>query len=322
MAKCIRCGKFKFFWQLDVNQVCPDCAYAIKREQEELRKEAARLKELNRQAEIRKAEMKRMEEERKKAESAARIQKERENEREQEKRALEEERRKSIADYNEDMNMILENKVDICVSDRPAPRRLVSEMSYPHIMNITRATNISKLFPLVFIDVETTGLNVRGDSIIEVSAIRFDENFNTPTSCFTILTKPKKSIPASATAINGITNEMVKDAPECERVADAFSEYISGCNIVGHNLPFDMKFLFCAGVNFPEKSRYYDTLELADRALEKYADVMDFKLDSILNYFGIYRDNSHRSLSDCFATSFVFRGLIYLLTDKKYGVIE
>lgn len=35
MAKCARCGKFKFFWQFDANQVFPGCAYAIKREQEE-----------------------------------------------------------------------------------------------------------------------------------------------------------------------------------------------------------------------------------------------------------------------------------------------
>lgn len=231
-----------------------------------------------------------------------------------------EQREKAIRDFTEDLDMIAESRVDIVCSDEPAARHLVSEMAVPHFMNITRSINTKSLFPLVVLDVETTGLNVSYDSIVEVSAIKFERDFKTPTSCFTSFTKPKKSIPAEATAINGINNQMLENAPPFEMIADSFTEYISGCNIIGHNLLFDLKFLFCGGACFSEKVRYYDTLDLAKRTLTKYEDVPDYKLDTLAEYFGIYRDSTHRSLSDCFATSFVFKGLLYLRTDKSYVV--
>lgn len=225
-------------------------------------------------------------------------------------------RQEAKANFAEDMNMLNEICVQVSVSDQLSARRLVSEMPLFHFTNITKATNFQKIFPIVVLDVETTGLKVRGDSIIEVSAIKYEEKFTSPTSCFTSLVKPKKPIPASATAVNGITDEMVSGAPYFEQIADSFSKYIEGCNVLGHNLPFDLKFLFCGGVRFSEKMRYYDTLDLVKRTLDRETDVYDYKLDTLAEYFGIYRDNAHRSLSDCFATSFVFRGLVYLRTDR------
>ena len=314
MARCLRCWKFAFPWKLNHQGFCANCASEIEIDLAILRAENARQKQLAHEAAMRKAELERQaEEKRLKAE--------------EEKRKLEREQKEKeiferIAVFNEELDMIWENKVVIQLSDEPAVRKYVKDLTFPHITNITRETNISKLFPIVFIDVETTGIRIQGNSIIEVSAIRFENSFNHPSSCFTSLTKPPKKIPPDATAINGITNEMVENSPSFEQIAESFSNYISGCNVVGHNLPFDLKFLLCSGAEFSSKVRYYDTLELAQRAFVRYVDVPDYKLDSLLNRFGIYRDNAHRSLSDCFATSYVFRGLIRMLTDKKYGVIE
>lgn len=220
------------------------------------------------------------------------------------------------ANFAEDMNMLDEICVQVFVSDQPSARHLVSEMPLFHFTNITKVTNFQKIFPIVVLDVETTGLKARGDSIIEVSAIKYEEKFAAPTSCFTSLVKPRKPIPVSATAVNGITDEMVSGAPYFEQIADSFSKYIEGCNVLGHNLSFDLKFLFCGGVQFSEKVRYYDTLDLVKRTLDRGTDVYDYKLDTLAEHFGIYRDNAHRSLSDCFATSFVFQGLVYLRTDR------
>lgn len=257
-------------------------------------------------------ELERQERERKNAE----IESARQARIEAEWKKKEDEQQEAKANFAEDMNMLNEICVQVSVSDQPAARHLVSEMPPFHFTNITRATNFQKIFPIVVLDVETTGLKVRGDSIIEVSAIKYEEKFTTPTSCFTSLVKPKKPIPASAAAINGITDEMVSNAPYFEQIADSFSKYIEGCNILGHNLPFDLKFLFCGGVQFSEKVRYYDTLDLVKRTLDRGTDVYDYKLDTLAEHFGIYRDIAHRSLSDCLATSFVFRGLIYLRTDR------
>ena len=192
--------------------------------------------------------------------------------------------------------------------------------------NITRRTVIEKLFPLVVIDIETTGFTPRGNDIIEVSAIKFDVGFS-PVSCYTTLLKSRSPIPAPATNVNHITDDMVSDKPFFGDIAQSFSSYISDCNIVGHNLPFDLKFLYACGASIPENVRYYDTYRLAKLTLtsrrskkwdndigarvdvEDY-DVEDYKLDTLCEHYGIYRDTSHRSLSDCLATAMLFEHLI------------
>ena len=192
--------------------------------------------------------------------------------------------------------------------------------------NITKRSRIDKLFPFVVIDTETTGLSPKDCEIIEVSAIKYDQNF-TPVSCFSTLCKPSGLIPKSASDVNNITDAMVSNAPSFSEVAGKFMEYIAGCNIVGHNVKFDVKFLYVNGVDFSEEIRYYDTLDLAkkvlrakssseyDPVLGKYVpcteyDVLNYKLDTLCEYYGIYRDNAHRSLSDCLATGKLFECLV------------
>lgn len=231
------------------------------------------------------------------------------------------------AEFTEQLNSI--PRVAIELSDEKRNRKTPSDFPEIKFLNITRATKIETIFPLVVIDIETTGLQVRGNDIIELSAIKYDVGFQ-PVSCFTTLLKPRKPIPAEASAVNHITDDMVKDCPPFSAVASSFSEYISGCNVAGHNLNFDLKFLFVCGADLPEKSRYYDTLMLAKKTLTAYGskkydyhtgeysenydyDVDDYKLETLCDYYNIYRNDAHRSLSDCFATA---KLLEYIISDK------
>ncbi len=216
-------------------------------------------------------------------------------------------------------------RVEISLSTQKINRRLVSELPEITFRNITRSTVIDKLFPLVVIDVETTGIKISGNYIVEVSAIKYDVGF-VPVSCFTTLLKPRRSIPEEATAVNGITDEMVKDCPQFYEVVPCLAEFVSGCNIVGHNLSFDLKFLFVSGLDLSEKVKYFDTLDLAKKVLkkpkhnyddyfyddDKYEeyDVLNYKLETLCDYYSIYRNDAHRSLSDCLATAKVFQNLI------------
>lgn len=217
-------------------------------------------------------------------------------------------------------------RVPVALSSERTKRANMIHMPEIKYSNITRSTNLEKLFPLVVVDTETTGVKPGGNDIIEVSAIKYGPDF-TPVSCFTSLCKPRKPIPADATEVNNITDEMVADAPPFALIASAFSEYIAGCNVVGHNLPFDLRFLYISGVELPPKAKYYDTLDLAKKVLTKYGskkynhktgeyeeaedwDVYDYKLESLCDYYDIYRSDAHRSLSDCYATAQLFENLI------------
>ena len=216
--------------------------------------------------------------------------------------------------------------VDIEVSETDEASKAPASMPDIHFYNVTRRTNLDKLFPLVVIDTETTGLKLRSSEIIEVSAIRYEAGFK-PVSCFSTLLRSRNPIPPQASAVNNITDDMVKDKPYFSQIADAFSKYISDCTIVGHNLGFDLKFLNHGGAQLPEKVKYIDTLALAKHTLTSRRskkwdsdfedssddfdyDVENYKLGTLCSYYGIIPQNAHRSLADCLATGMILERLI------------
>lgn len=205
-------------------------------------------------------------------------------------------------------------KVDITPSD-PVQRQLLKEIPAYSFSNITRSTRLDSIFPLVFLDVETTGLRPSSDDIIEVSAIRFEAGM-VPVSCFTTLCKPRKPVPAEASAINNISDEMVADSPSFSQVAASLSDFLHGCNIAGYNLDFDLRFIFAGGATLPMEKRFYDVLDLAHLTVPK-GYVYDYKLETICNYYRIKNSNAHRSLSDCYATSKVFSRIVFDKTSRQ-----
>ena len=228
------------------------------------------------------------------------------------------------AEFNTELLMI--PRIEMNVSGVKTVRHKSGQMPPQTFSSITKKTNLKKLFPLVVVDTETTGLSPDNDEIIEVSAIKYNNGF-VPSSCFTTLTKPSGHIPEQATAINHITDDMVADCRSFLEVAPSLSEYIAGCNVCGHNLAFDLKFLFCGGAELPQGVKYYDTLALARRTLTKrgekkydpesgkYEDVADYdvenhKLTTLCDYYDIQRSDAHRSLSDCLATGKLLKCLI------------
>lgn len=235
-------------------------------------------------------------------------------------KAEREEHRKTVLEnkankFNEDLAKI--EPVAVSITDKKIKKRALAEMPEIKYSKITRKTNIQALFPLVIIDVETTGLNCRKNEIIEVSAIKYEADF-TPDFCFTTLCKSKNPLPDEIKTITTITDDMIADSPAFENVVDSLTEFINGCNIFGYNLEFDLKFLFVHGLDLPTKAKYYDVMELVKSKLKRAPynsdncnyDVLDYKLDTIAKYYNIYRNNAHRSLSDCLATGKVLENLI------------
>lgn len=102
------------------------------------------------------------------------------------------------------------------------------------------------------------------DSLLEVAAIKFEDW--TPIEKFHTLINPGKHIPEEATQVNNITDDMVINSPKFSQVIESLDKFIGNSNIVGHNLPFDLKFLYRNGHDFlASKRKYYDTLEIAKK---------------------------------------------------------
>lgn len=200
-------------------------------------------------------------------------------------------------------------------------RNLASEIPELKFSNITKSTPLIRLSDFVVIDLETTGISV-SNRIIEICALKF-QDFK-PIECFTTLINPKRSIPAEATKINNITDEMVTDAPELYQIAEQFMNFVGKNPIVAHNAEFDIRHLYASGINLTN-NKIYDTLSLSQKTLKQFNynsatwaidhdkdytyDVDNYKLETLIQYYGLYRSESHRAVSDCLATGFLFEEL-------------
>ena len=121
----------------------------------------------------------------------------------------------------------------------------------------------------VVFDLETTGISPAEDSILEISAIKVKGH--EPVAELNTLVNPGTHIPAGATRINGITDDMVKAAPGLKEVLPDFLSFIEGEILVGHNIQsFDLLFLYRAAQELFGKevpNDYVDTLFMAKTIL-------------------------------------------------------
>ncbi|HRO84842.1 MAG TPA: 3'-5' exonuclease [Niabella sp.] len=112
--------------------------------------------------------------------------------------------------------------------------------------------------PLAFIDLETTGVNIGSDRIVEIAIIKI-----LPDGSKSIKRKiinPEMAIPKASTDVHGITDEMVKDAPTFAQVARELKQMLDGCDLAGYNsnrfdIPLLVEEFLRADVDFDMKGR-------------------------------------------------------------------
>lgn len=112
--------------------------------------------------------------------------------------------------------------------------------------------------PIVFFDLETTGVNIATDRIVEISVLKVFPNGNKESK--TWLVNPEIEIPKEAEAIHGITNEKVVTEPTFKELAPKVSEMIDGCDLAGFNsnrfdIPLLAEELMRVGIDFDMKNR-------------------------------------------------------------------
>jgi len=93
--------------------------------------------------------------------------------------------------------------------------------------------NLELKKPLAIFDLETTGINIGSDRIIEIAIIKIVPDGTKQVK--RKLLNPEMPIPPGATEVHGITNEMVKDAPTFKQAANEIKQFIDGCDLGGYN---------------------------------------------------------------------------------------
>ncbi len=160
--------------------------------------------------------------------------------------------------------------------------------------------NIKLNRPIAFIDLETTGINITADRIVEIAIVKVlpdGEKFVKRK-----LINPLMPIPPGATQTHGITDEMVMGAPTFKQVANELKQFIEGCDLGGYNSNrFDIPLLveeFCrAGIDFTTDGRKLLDVQKVFHLMEQRTLTAAYKF-----YCNKTLENAHSAEADAQAT--------------------
>lgn len=151
----------------------------------------------------------------------------------------------------------------------------------------------------VVLDIETTGLSPKTNSIIEIAAVKYQSGIQVDT--FESLVFTDDVLPLDIQSLTGISPEELSEAPTLDQVIPGFASFISGLPLVAHNSSFDLGFLRVAfskcGLSLDNEE--IDTLKLARKA---FPALTNHTLFALKEYLSIHVDASHRALPDALAT--------------------
>lgn len=159
------------------------------------------------------------------------------------------------------------------------------------------------------VDIETTGGSPASDKITEIAIIIHDGRKITDE--FTTLVNPERDIPYYITALTGITNEMVADAPKFYEVARKIVELTDQKTFVAHNSGFDYSFIRneFKSLGYKFQREQLCTVKLSRKLIP---GLKSYSLGIICNELGIEIRNRHRAAGDAIATARLFDILIDL----------
>lgn len=175
-------------------------------------------------------------------------------------------------------------------------------------------------YGLVFLDLETTGLDVvMGDAICEIGAFKIREQ--KIIDKFHSLVNPRKSIPQEAYQVHKISDDQLRYAPYFEKIADKLINFIGDCVVCAYNVGFDMGFIdnHLKAIGYsPLAVPALDVLAMARDALM----LSRYNLESVAKALNIDCSNGlHRALDDAFITYQVFFKLIDTFRQKQITVL-
>ena len=167
----------------------------------------------------------------------------------------------------------------------------------------------------VVLDIETTGFSPVNNEIIELSAIRVENN--KVKEEFTSLVRPTNPVNYYITNLTGISNNMLNNAPDIKDALLHFMEFVSNSIIIGHNVNFDISFIskkLQENYNLEFNNDYIDTLKLAKNFLP---ELKSRKLGAIAEHFNMDTEGMHRGLKDCRVTNSCYQKFLEMQNQKQ-----
>jgi DNA polymerase-3 subunit alpha (Gram-positive type) len=172
---------------------------------------------------------------------------------------------------------------------------------------------------IVAFDLETTGLDAGRERMTEIGAVLFSGGRIVDT--FQTFVNPGKPIPKEITALTGIRDRDVFDAPGEEEALRAFLRFAGGRPLAAHNAEFDMGFIRAAAgrAGIPLEPVYIDTLVLAQLLLP---ELNRHKLDLVSAHLGLPGFRHHRASDDAAVVARILEKFVPILRTRGAGTIS
>ena len=174
----------------------------------------------------------------------------------------------------------------------------------------------------VVLDLETTGLDRKADTLLSVGAVRVVKGRIRLGDIFCEMINPDRSIPADSIKIHGITPDQVNDARSAIEVLQDLLPYVGQDILVAHHAGFDMNFLnriMEKRFGFPMQNLVLDTASLCKQVVlpsDPYGinrHEGSCSLDSLMARFGLEAPERHTAFGDALATALIFQRMLAML---------
>ncbi|MBN2541206.1 MAG: PolC-type DNA polymerase III [Bacilli bacterium] len=167
----------------------------------------------------------------------------------------------------------------------------------------------------VVFDIETTGLSVTYDTLIEIAGVKVKNG--AILSKFSEFVDPLRDISSFTENLTGISNQMVRGKRVLKEVLKDFHEFTKDCILVAHNADFDLGFLYYNYRNLGITNQVNPSIDTLVLAKVLLPTKKQFSLARLAKEFKVPLDNHHRAINDAEATTEVFLHLLKRV--KKQG---
>ena len=179
--------------------------------------------------------------------------------------------------------------------------------------------NIPLTGEFVAFDLETTGLSAQHDVITEIGAVIYKDGELLQE--FWSFVNPHRKLSAKVTELTGITDDMLKDAPDIEDVLPKFLEFCGDRPLAAHNADFDVGFILaaCGRMGIAYEPTYVDTLIMAQNLLP---NLKNHKLNIVADHLGLPEFNHHRAVDDGKTVAYMLRKFFSMLEEYQVSQLE
>jgi CBS domain-containing protein len=171
--------------------------------------------------------------------------------------------------------------------------------------------------PTLVLDLETTGLDVRNDRVIQVAAIYMQGDRLTDRFEIDTLVNPKISIPTQSTAIHKIQDVDVAEAPLFPAIAERLKRLFSGHVVIGHNIGFDIAILRHEFARAELSWHEPPIIDLGQLMGALQRSLPDLGFETVASALGVEIRDRHSAHGDCRAAAEVWAKMVPILRDRE-----